>query len=131
MMRGSPSDFPPKGGKRRWPGFLFGGWVGMLSLVVCADDLTAYQPLIENSPFLTQSFRNQLGRRDRTAIRFIGYTRIEQTWFFGLYDSKANKAYWLQLDQEEDNIRVERFDKNRERIHINVDGLSFELGLQD
>lgn len=103
----------------------------MWSLGARADDLSAYQSLLDNSPFLTQAFRNQLGRRDRTAVRFLGYTRIEQEWFFALHDSKADKAYWLKLEQEEDSIRVERFNRKAERLHVNVDGISFELGLQD
>ena len=94
-----------------------------------ADDLAPYQSLLENSPFLTQAFRDQLGRRDRAAIYFLGYTRIGEEWHFALFDGKADKNYWLTENEEEDNIRVEQFNRRSERLHVNVDGISFELRL--
>ena len=93
------------------------------------DELAPYQPLLDNSPFLTQAFREQLSRRDRAGIQFLGYTRISGEWFFALYDGKANKSYWLTMDEEEDNIRIERFQRRVERLHVNVDGIGFELRL--
>ncbi len=94
-----------------------------------ADDLAAYQSLLDNSPFLTPAFKAQLARRDRTAIIFLGYTRIGGTLYFALFDGKPDKTYWLTLNAEEDNIRIERFDEKTERLNITVDGISFELSL--
>ena len=108
---------------------LIGGMM-LLSVSVCAEDLSAYQSLLENSPFLTPAFRTQLGRRDRAAVRFLGYTRVDRTWYFGLYDAKAGKSYWLTVGEEEDHIRVDRFNARNERLHISVDGISFQLTLQ-
>jgi len=94
-----------------------------------ANELAAYQSLLDNSPFLTPAFKAQLARRDRTAIIFLGYTRIGGTLHFALYDGKLAKSYWLTLNAEEDNIRIEKFNEKKERLHVTVDGISAELSL--
>ena len=110
---------------------------GMLPVVFVAmsalqaAEVAPYKSLIDNSPFLTQAFRNQLGRRDRAAIEFRGYTKVDDEWQFGILDTKSGKAYWLRLHEEEDHILVERFNRSAERLFIKVDGIAVELRLQD
>lgn len=94
---------------------------------VRADELAPYKRLLENSPFLTPAFKAQLARRDRTSIRFLGYTLIGEVWYFALFDGKLDKTYWLTMDVEEDNIRVDKFDEKSEQLHVTVDGISFVL----
>lgn len=96
---------------------------------VPADELAPYKPLLENSPFLTPTFKAQLARRDRTSILFLGYTRIGDVWYFALFDGKPDKTYWLAMDVEEDNIRIDKFEEKTERLHVTVDGISFELSM--
>lgn len=111
--------------------------VGMLvvtfvaRLPAVAEEVAPYKSLIDNSPFLTQAFRNQLGRRDRAAIEFRGYTKVDDEWQFGILDTKSGKAYWLRLHEEEDHILVERFNRSAERLFIKVDGIAVELRLRD
>ncbi len=110
-------------------GMLLVVYVAMLP--VQADEVAPYKSLIDNSPFLTQAFRNQLGRRDRAAIEFRGYTKVDDEWQFGILDTKSGKAYWLRLHEEEDHILVERFNRRAERLFIKVDGIAVELRLRD
>ena len=110
-------------------GMLLVVYVAMLP--VQADEVAPYKSLIDNSPFLTQAFRNQLGRRDRAAIEFRGYTKVDDEWQFGILDTKSGKAYWLRLHEEEDHILVERFNQRAERLFIKVDGIAVELRLRD
>jgi hypothetical protein len=93
------------------------------------DEPNPYQSLIDNSPFLTPAFKAKLGQRDGTALSFAGYTRIEDEWLFGLLDRKSGAGYWLKLNEERNGIRIERFEEEKEKIHLTVSGIGFDLKL--
>jgi len=88
-----------------------------------------YQPLIDNSPFLTPAFKARLGARDTVSLDFIGYTLIGEEWFFAIHDRKTDRAHWLKMDVEKDGIKIEKFDEKTQTIHLTVGGIGFDLAL--
>lgn len=90
-----------------------------------------YQGLIDNSPFLTPSFRARLTKHDSTTLNFIGYTRIDDVWYFALMDRKSGQSYWLKKGEESNGIVIASFEESDQRIQLTVGGIAFELRLVD
>lgn len=94
------------------------------------DEADRYRSLIDNSPFLTPAFKARIGQRDTGALRFVGYTRIGGEWQFAVSDTKANVGYWLKQNEEQNGLKVERFDEKTETIHLTIAGIGVDLSLQ-
>jgi hypothetical protein len=102
----------------------------LVALAKADEEPNPYQSLIDNSPFITPAFKARLGQRDAIAVGFIGYTRIGDQWHIALFDKKSGKALWLRLDEEQEGIKVERFDQAEQQIHLTVGGIGFDLKLE-
>jgi len=94
-----------------------------------ADEPDPYASLIGNSPFLTPAFKARLGQRDTSALSFTGYTRVGSEWSFSIVNRKTGVGYWLKLNEEQNKIKVVRFNRKAEKIHVSVSGIGVDLPL--
>lgn len=111
-----------------------------ISILICATLVAGtvrsfgkekpYKLLIENSPFLSPAFKARLGKRDKVALSFIGYTKIADEWYFAVVEKKEGKASWMKLNVDYGGVKVERFDEAKQQIHVTVSGLGIDLALE-
>jgi hypothetical protein len=101
----------------------------LLAVTGRGDEAETYKSLVANSPFLTPAFKARLGQRDTSALSFAGYTRVGKEWSFSIIDRKAKTGYWLKLNEEQNKIKVVRFDEKAEKIHVEVGGFGVDLSL--
>lgn len=91
-----------------------------------------YPELVENSPFLTPAFKDRMGRRKSVSLnlKFTGYTKVGEVWFFALTDVKAGKHYWLAENVPEDDIKVISFKPKKQLVNVMVGEIGIELTLE-
>jgi hypothetical protein len=106
---------------------------GFVATVVKGEETERpYKDLVDNSPFLTPAFKERLGRRQSVSLKlkFTGYTKVGNVWFFALRDVKSGKHYWLAKDVEEDGIKVVAFKPAKELINVMVGEVEIDLSLE-
>lgn len=91
-----------------------------------------YKSLVQNSPFLTPAFKARLGRRKSVSLnlKFTGYTKVGDVWFFALRDVKSGKHYWVEENVEQDGIKVVSFKRKQALINVTVGEIDIDLSLE-
>lgn len=101
------------------------------TLNISADE--PYRHLLENSPFLTLEFKQQLGNarnRGVANLQFVGYAWADGQWLFALQNRRNRESKWLPLGESFDNARLIRFDEAERVLTINAGGSEIQLRLQ-
>ncbi len=85
----------------------------LVSLPLRAETLEDYQPLLDNSPFLSKAFKDRLANSKATGMNqmtFSGYTKIDGQWRLCFINKKTHLAIWASVGDEIEGIKITRFD---------------------
>lgn len=96
-------------------------------------ELSDYQPLLENSPFLSAAFKKRLADREDggfAPFSFHGYARDKDGWLVCLFQEKSKKTIWLRVDEEAEGHRLTAFDVEEQKVTIEKDGIEKTIQLE-
>ena len=116
--------------------FLAAACFGLLSFSHssrAAETIEDYRPLLDNSPFLTQAFKNRLANSDATGINhyiFVGYTQIGKNWKLCLINKKTNLATWVEVDGTLEGYILKAFHPKKQTIDFEKDGITATMELE-
>lgn len=94
--------------------------------------LAHYQPLFDNSPFLTPEFRERIARTRSAGARefvFHGYIKLDDDWLFCIYHRKNNLAHWIKLNDTLEGYTLTSFNQEAQTVQFAQGSLKFNLTL--
>jgi len=96
------------------------------------DSLEDYQPLLDDSPFLSLAFKDRLARAGASGankISFVGYARIDKEWQLCLIPPGTSVAVWTTVGGEVTGFEVTAFDGKKQTVELKKNGVSATLKL--
>ena len=98
-----------------------------------AETIEAYRPLLDNSPFLSQAFKDRLAKSEATGIHhytFVGYTRIGENWKLCLIHKKTNLATWIEVDDAVAGYTLKAFSPENHTLSFEKNGVTATLTME-
>lgn len=94
------------------------------------DPMAAYQPLLDNSPFLTKEFRERRrASADFRQISFHGGVEIEGRWLLCFYDRQKNETVWIAVGETFNEHIVKSYAPDRGEVVLEKGGATTTLSL--
>ncbi len=92
-----------------------------------------YQPLLENSPFLSLAFKERLAKAGASGadkILFTGYAFVEDEWILCLEPEAGKPHQWLKLGDSIGGHTIESFDPDAQSITLQKGSVQSKVPLQ-
>ncbi|MGZ0655280.1 hypothetical protein ACWPKO_13300 [Coraliomargarita sp. W4R53] len=93
--------------------------IGLCSSSLLAETLEDYKPLLQNSPFLTQAFKQRLAKSEALGVNnysFNGYTKIGEEWLICLINKKDQLATWIKINDEIEGYKLTAFNTKEQKL---------------
>jgi hypothetical protein len=94
------------------------------------ETIEDYRPLLDDSPFLSQAFKDRIAKSDASGInsyRFVGYTQIAENWRLCLIKKKTNIATWIQVGESIEGYTLKKFAPKHQMLSFEKSGITAKL----
>ncbi len=102
-------------------------------LVTGEETLADYQPLLENSPFLSKAFKERLAQSESSGSKNLtlnGYTRAGGEWKLCFIKKKDNLAVWAKVGEVVEGFTIKAFAPGTHSVTLEKSGISTTLKME-
>lgn len=90
------------------------------------ETLEDYRPLLDNSPFMTQAFKDRLAKLENTSLKdltFNGYTQLNDAWQLCFILKSKKQAIWKEVGSTIEGFTIKAFDPENHAVTLEKAGV--------